>query len=141
MYDLLDILSEVESTKENPLYANMLCYFDSPVGVSSIVDKLANHIQNRWAEKGRKYKVTHTVTYPPFHFFVQFIGKMCSLHNDPSFIKDIPVQKNDALRNHPARINTNKGEVKEVVKMCLIHQYASHTLEKCREFPKPIEER
>ena len=144
MYDLLDILLEVESLKENPLYANMLGYFDSPVGVNPIIDKLPIHMQNKWTERGRKFKVTNSVTYPPFGNFVQFVSEMCSLHNDPSFIRETNTQKKhiDVLQNRPTRIHVNKGEVKETVHQCPLHKYANHTLDECREFKKePIEKR
>lgn len=39
-YDLLDILKEIESEKENERYARLLSYYDSSSGVSPIISKL-----------------------------------------------------------------------------------------------------
>lgn len=142
-----DVLSEIESVKENDLYANMYGYFDSPMGVNPIIAKLPVHIQNKWSDRGRKFKVSHSVTFPPFTFFVSFIKEMCSLYNDPSFRHDQSTQKGhreeaQQRSGRPLRINANKGEVNNTGRTCPLHKYAQHTLETCREFrKKPIEER
>lgn len=105
LFDLCDIVGEIESVKNNPLYSNMLGYFDSPVGVNVIVNKLPVHIQNKWADRGRKYKTTRSVSYPPFEYFVEFLREMSSFYNDPSFnfeaaqkiTKDIPRPSNNQI--------------------------------------------
>lgn len=149
LYELCDILSEIESIKENHVYANMLGYYDSPTGVNPVVTKLPIHIQNKWADRGRKYKVAHSVAFPPFSFFVHFVKEMCSLYNDPSFSHDLAPLKGhtyrEESRQRPAKqisIQTNKGDVTNTGHRCPLHQYAPHSLDTCREFrKKPIEER
>ena len=45
--DLTDILSEIESVKENPRYSVLLLYFDSSAGLTPIVNKLPYAIQQK----------------------------------------------------------------------------------------------
>ena len=54
LYDLLDNLPEIESVKENPQYATLLSYYDSPSGVNPII----NHCRingYQQSKKGPKY--------------------------------------------------------------------------------------
>lgn len=48
LYALLDILSEIESTMDDPKYASLLGYFNTSSGVRPIVGKLPYHIQGKW---------------------------------------------------------------------------------------------
>lgn len=48
LYDLLDILTEIESTKENEQYATLLSYYDSSSGVNPIIGKLPQGQQEKW---------------------------------------------------------------------------------------------
>jgi len=46
-YELLDILTQIESTKENPEYSSLLAYFDSSSGIIPIIEKLPYNIQEK----------------------------------------------------------------------------------------------
>lgn len=48
LYDLLDILTEIESAKENEQYATLLSYYDSSSGVNPIIGKLPQGQQEKW---------------------------------------------------------------------------------------------
>lgn len=38
LYDLSDLLSEIESVKDDPLYCSLLSYYDSSAGINTIVN-------------------------------------------------------------------------------------------------------
>lgn len=139
LYELTDILSEIESLKVDPQYSVLLSYYDSSVGVNPIVSKLPYHLQNKWANRAMKYKLSHRVCYPPFEYFVDFVKQMCSLHNDPSFVFDSP--SNKTVKN--VQITTKKTDIDTIKWKCLLHpESKSHSLETCREFRKmQIEDR
>ena len=88
LYELVDILCAIESTKGNPQYAALLGYFDSSSGVTPIVNKLPYAMQEKWTYRAAKYKKDHCVTYPPFEFFISFVREICETKNDPGLIFD-----------------------------------------------------
>ena len=97
LYDLADIVAEIESIKENEKYQTLFAYFDSSSGVSPIVCKLPYNLQEKWTTETVKYKKQFGVAYPPFTFFASFVREMSKVKNDPSFIYDqttvpLPVQ-------------------------------------------------
>jgi len=47
LYDLLDILTEIESVMLNPQYATLLSYYNSSSGVIPIVSKLPHFLQEK----------------------------------------------------------------------------------------------
>jgi hypothetical protein len=47
LYALSDLLSEIESLKEDPKYAGLLSYYDTSSGVNQIVTKLPYNIQSK----------------------------------------------------------------------------------------------
>ena len=47
LYDLLDILTEIESALVNPLYTTLLSYFNSSSGVAPIVSKRPYALQEK----------------------------------------------------------------------------------------------
>ena len=47
LYELSDILTQIESLKEDAKYATLLAYFDSSVGVSPVVVKLPYNLQEK----------------------------------------------------------------------------------------------
>lgn len=67
MCELLDLLSEIESLKENYIYATMFSHYDCSTGVKPIVSKLSHGMQERWTFKASNYKTTHGVAFPPFY--------------------------------------------------------------------------
>ena len=85
LYDLLDILTEIESVMLNPQYATLFSYYNSSSGVISIVSKLPHFLQEKWTTLASSYKKTHQVSFPPFSFFVRFIRDICEIRNDPAF--------------------------------------------------------
>ncbi|XP_071177333.1 uncharacterized protein [Mytilus edulis] len=88
LYELVDILSEIESIKEDSKYYSLLAYFDSSSGVLPILNKLPYNIQEKWTNKASQYKREKQVTFPPFTFFVKFIRELSQIRNDPSFAYD-----------------------------------------------------
>lgn len=46
MYDLHNLLCEIQSNKDNPVYEKLLSYFDTSVGINPIVTKLPPGIQS-----------------------------------------------------------------------------------------------
>ena len=75
VFDLLDILTKIESVKENPQYATLLSYYDSSSGVNPFICKLPQPLQNKWVSQAAKYK---SVPFPPFSFLVDFIRETSS---------------------------------------------------------------
>ena len=146
LYDLLDILCEVESIKANPQYATLLSYFDSSSGVTPVINKLPPGMQEKWVFRAAKYKKDKCVPYPPFTFFVSFIRELSETKNDPAFIfEPAPYHENRSRHNVFSRKQevdpTEHQTEHEFLKRCPLHR-AEHSLNKCRGFRfKPIEER
>lgn len=157
LYELSDILGEIESLKEDPKYATMLAYFDSSVGVSPIVNKLTYNIQEKWTTRANVFKKTHSVTFPSFWVFTEFISEQAKVKNDPSFMynnSQFHTEK-PALNRRPViatKITDIDKEIKEPVTAkytpeasefprCPIHK-TKHSLNDCRTFKsKSLEER
>ena len=59
LFQLSDILGEVEGLKEDPKYDMIMSYFDPSVGISSIVSKLSYNIQEEWTTRANNFKKTH----------------------------------------------------------------------------------
>lgn len=76
LYDLLDVLCEIESLKSDPQYSSLLAYFDFSSGVAPVVNKLPYGLQEKWTFRAAKYKQDKSVAYPPFNFFVTFICEL-----------------------------------------------------------------
>ncbi|XP_050419153.2 uncharacterized protein LOC126832434 [Patella vulgata] len=157
LFELSDIISEIESAKEDPMYASLLAYFDSSSGVIPIVNKLPRGIQEKWTGQAVKYKKTYQVPFPPFSFFAEFIRDVSKTKNDPSFAYDRtynqPNNQRDRLPSKvsaPAlrtNISTRKTEVKQQSEVtdnrskCPIH-HTNHSINECNAFRyKPISER
>lgn len=75
LYDLSDLLSEILCVKENDKYKISISYFDSSLGVKSVLNKLPVFIQNKWVDHASSYKDQHSVKYPPFQVFAEFVNK------------------------------------------------------------------
>ncbi|CAC5383481.1 unnamed protein product [Mytilus coruscus] len=132
LYELYDLLAEVESIKENDIYRTVLSFYDSSYGVNAIVGKLPNFIQTKWMDRVSRYKTQHSVMYPPFSTLVEFLHSMAVRMNDPS----LKIQQSDSGRDkkteHFANLNLK----------CLIHLNGKHCLADCKVFvEKPLEER
>jgi hypothetical protein len=48
LYELVDIMIEIESLMANPQYTVLLSYFNSSSGVLPIINKLPYNIQEKW---------------------------------------------------------------------------------------------
>lgn len=154
LYDLLDLLMEVESLKETPKHSSLLASYDSSVGINPIVVKLPYHLQNKWMGKAMKHKLEHNAVFPPFTFFVKFIREQAVMLNDPSFIFEAPSSKNQNLKEERVtknvrHISTHKTAIADPSdtitedKKCPLHPNSNtHALNVCKEFMRrPIEER
>jgi len=146
LYELYDILSEIEAIKENPKYFALLAYYDSSSGVLPIVHKLPYGIQEKWTSRAARYKEDYDVVFPPFSFFVHFVKEMSKTRNDPSFTQPPGPQ---ITSNTPVKTHTNfrhsvnakktlvasrKEENKpESGKHCVLHK-TNHSLNECRAF-------
>ena len=146
LYDLLDILCEVESVKSNPDYGTLLAYYDSSSGVTPIVNKLPHGLQEKWAFRAAKYKKDRGIPYPPFPFFVSFIREISEIKNDPALTFEASShQAGKAQHNVYSRkqdiLTFNTQADTDIMKRCPLHR-AEHSLNQCRGFRlKTIDER
>ncbi|XP_065944078.1 uncharacterized protein [Magallana gigas] len=152
LYDLLDILTEIESAKENEQYATLLSYYDSSSGVNPIISKLPQGLQEKWVSQASKYKRYYCVPFPPFSFLVKFIRELSIVKNDPAFQTDgsltLTTEKrtNEQKRTFPVHsrkteLATDDATQQERQPRCPIHK-ANHSLNHCRSFrAKSLQER
>ncbi|XP_052762425.1 uncharacterized protein LOC128205058 [Mya arenaria] len=150
LYELSDVLSEIEALKTNPKYSPALSYFDTSVGVAPIVNRLPRNIQEKWISTASHFKTVHDLMYPPFSEFVVFVRKQARIRNDPSFassandsnhavfVRDTKSASQNGYRK--PRISTSKTEIQPpcydtASKIeCSLHKTTSHSLENCRTF-------
>lgn len=149
LYELCDILSEVEAGKEDEKYAELLSYFDSSAGILPVLNKLPYSIQEKWTNHAVNYKKKQNVTFPPFSVFVKFMRENSIVQNDLSFQYDglqPSTEKSPFARTKNFQVMTKKTislqQVQEKPdKECPLHN-TEHSLNDCRAFrAKPIEER
>ena len=69
LYDLADLLSEIEAFKLDPKYSSILGYYDASSGVIPIVNKLPFNLLEMWVTHASNYKKRHSVAFPPFSVF------------------------------------------------------------------------
>lgn len=147
LFELSDLLMEIDSIKRDERFSLLFAYYDSSTGINPIVRKLPYSIQEKWTNEANRYKEANKVTFPPFSLFVSFIQRTARIRNDPGFVFD----NNNSTRQDSdtrtfrrpvspkAHISTRKTEVKSEV--CPIHG-TNHTLNMCRQFrSKPLTER
>ncbi|CAC5421662.1 unnamed protein product [Mytilus coruscus] len=95
LYDLLDILTEIESSMLNPKYTTLLSYYNSSSGINPIVAKLPYFLQEKWTTHASSYKKSHKIAFPPFSLFSSV---RCPLHkaghtlNDCRGFRKYPIQ-------------------------------------------------
>ena len=157
LYDLLDILTEIESIKENPRYAILLSYFDSSSGVTPIINKLPYGLQEKWISQAAKYKKQFDVPFPPFGFLINFIRELSTMKNDPALQYEcsepssVPkkgqreskgTKGSLSVHSRKTELAGEKEENKEnIIPRCPVHN-ADHTLNECRVFrAKSLDER
>ena len=135
LYDLSDILDEIEAIKEDSRYSCLLSYFDSSSGVTPIVKKLPTFIQGKWTNDAVAYMSTNEVPFPPFKVFARFIREQAKIRNNPSFA----YVKADIPRKKPEKVSTHKTDCMQLsdvsVRKCPLHG-TYHSLNKCRTFKK-----
>ncbi|XP_069108188.1 uncharacterized protein [Argopecten irradians] len=146
LYDLLDILTEIQVSKQNPKYATSFAHYDSALGIGQIVPKLPTRLQMKWTDRAAGYKRTHGAMFPPFSFFITFVSEMATVMNDPGLTVDIGEQHNNTTsrRQDPKQksdIRVRKTEVQTDKttngKSCPIHpQSNSHSIDQCKDFKK-----
>lgn len=143
LYKLYDLCSEIESTKSDPRYSQLLSYFDSSTGVRPIVEKLPLHIQNKWVTRASNYKRINSVIFPPFCEFCTFLKEMSIMLNDPGLCMSYTniTNKSDKKQSYSdtktkLRVNVNKmSTVMFVADSCPFHgNTRSHNLNQCRTF-------
>ncbi|XP_071142064.1 uncharacterized protein [Mytilus edulis] len=153
LYELSDILSEIEYHKENPKLGCLLAYFDSPTGINPVIEKLPYGLQEKWITRASRYKSNHGVAFPPFTELSAFISEISRIKNDPGLIfgsKVTPNTKGAAPRftSYPkTKVGTHKTAVEQQSGdaskqgLCILHN-TRHSLNECRAFrAKSIEER
>ncbi|XP_062813660.1 uncharacterized protein LOC134292487 [Anolis carolinensis] len=159
LWDLSDLLAELESAKENPELPGLQC-LDQHLSQRQILDKLPFALQEDWGKQVFNYKEAHSQAYPQFSHLVQFITRAARERNDPqtglpTLYQGIHTGKAPEVDKKPPReanrpvsvkavetqhkTDKTRSEVKEV--LCPIHQ-KPHSLANCREFgKKPYKER
>ncbi|XP_033753059.1 uncharacterized protein LOC117336558 [Pecten maximus] len=155
LYDLCDIVTEVEAVKNNVKYRNLLAYFDSSSGVIPIVNKLPHSIQEKWTNEAVKFKRRSGVSYPPFSVFADFMRNIARVKNDPSFLYENNTtntsfktkKEGDLHKRSDTFVSSRKTGLDPVVpqkvdtQLCPVHK-TNHTLNKCRAFrQKAVSER
>ena len=148
LYDLYDILSEIQCVKANPHYSTVLALYDSSSGVNQVVSRLPYNLQEKWSTLANNYKKQHNMLFPPFSFFVNFIYDMAKWRTDPSFHYTInaPNVKTSTHNQPQMRVSAKKTELSSSASLsdkptCPIHG-TNHDLNQCRAFrQKPLEER
>lgn len=69
LFDLADIVAEIESIMRYPSYVTVFAYYNSSSGANPLVAKLPTNLQERWTTEATKYKSANNVPYPPFSVF------------------------------------------------------------------------
>ncbi|XP_055998870.1 uncharacterized protein LOC130047575 [Ostrea edulis] len=149
LYELCDVLSEVEALKEDKKYALLLAYFDSSAGILPVLNKLPHSIQEKWTNHAVNYIKRNDVSFPPFSVFVEFMRDISRVKNDPSFqyggiqsSTEKPFVSKTKNFHVTAKKTISQQEVhEEPDKECPLHR-TKQPLNDCRVFRnKSLEER
>ncbi|VDI81184.1 Hypothetical predicted protein [Mytilus galloprovincialis] len=144
LYELSDVLAEIQAVKEKPEYSALLSFYDTAVGVNPTISKLPAGLQSKWRDRAASYKRKHCVIFPPFTFFCDFVLEMAEVMNDPSFDFEFSGTSHEP-RNRPNNRNVSVAKTEIVnntnTPKCIIHK-ANHSLDDCRVFrQKTLDER
>ena len=143
LYELSDLLAEIEGLKEDPAYATPLAYFDSSAGVNPIVAKLPTGLQEKWTSHAVRHNELNGTHFPPFSELCRFMRQQSKIRNNPCYrydtcTTDVAVKK-PTVREHTT-VAVKKTEVKEQestdkkeAPRCPVHG-TRHTLAACRGF-------
>ena len=74
LYDLADILAEIDSVMEDPSCQQLFAYFNTSSGIKPVVAKLPPTLQIKWLTQAMHYKSVHRVAFPPF---LEFCHGLC----------------------------------------------------------------
>jgi hypothetical protein len=85
LYEISDVLNEINSVMSIPKYAAVFAYFNTSVGINPVIQKLPVGSQNKWRDRATSYKKQSNTVFPAFSFFCTFIQEMASTFNDPGF--------------------------------------------------------
>ena len=142
LYELSDIVNEIECAKLDKRYAALLGQYDTSTGVNFILAKLPYNMQQKWVDRAAKYKHRYDVPFPPFSELCEFMREISSRYNDPSFVVFAPVDKPKANRQGVATVFKTKIQPERGPEnICKIHG-KGHPLRECRTFQhKPLKER
>lgn len=151
LYDLSDIIDEINAAKEDSRYSCLLAYFDSSTGVIPIVRKLPFSLQEKWTNVAVKYMKDHCVSFPPFTVFADFIREQSRTKNNPSFTyfmesKIDSQQHGKRVRERNLHVSSKKTDISRAEedkeeRKCPLHN-TFHSLNKCKGFAmKSLEER
>lgn len=147
LYELHDLLCEIQAVKSIPEYSVMFSYLDSSLGLKPTIQQLPRFLQDKWINRVVNYKKEHSTAFPPFGEFVSFIGEMSIIRNDPGLMFDTSKQPRfDRKDTKVKTVFTHKtdisSETTNVGHICLIHKGSKHTINKCKAFrTKSIEDR
>ncbi|KAK7093723.1 uncharacterized protein [Littorina saxatilis] len=142
LYELCDILDEIQCAKENPKLSLLFALYDSSAGVNSIVCKLPHAIRQKWITQASNYKQQHGVPFPPFTFLVEFLRNVSKVYNDPAFRfaaepdkrgHDQREQTRHNVFNRKSTIDDNGDSADESSVKCPIHK-TQHSLTECKAF-------
>ena len=149
LYDLADLLSEIEALKQDPKYSSILGYYDASSGVIPIVNKLPYSLREKWVTHASNYKRKHSVVFPPFSVFCSFVRDMSKIRNDPSlrydtsnreFTSRSDIRKKEHVISRKTEVMNQTANSHQQNK-CPLHK-TNHSLNNCRAFrQKSFEER
>ncbi|XP_050419539.1 uncharacterized protein LOC126832715 [Patella vulgata] len=151
LYELSDLVSEIESIKDNERMKSLFGHYDSSTGVTPIINKLPYYLQEKWTSTAVSYLKNHmSVVYPPFSHFAEFLREQSRIRNNPSFSYEVPQFKKEPKYVEKSNFLVKKTDTEEVQKppsslnntsKCPLHQ-TDHSLNRCRAFRrKPMQER
>lgn len=63
LYEVSNLLEEIDATKQDMKYSAVLAQFDSCTGVNPIVQKLLYHLQQKWTHRASKFMSENSVVF------------------------------------------------------------------------------
>ncbi|XP_052770823.1 uncharacterized protein LOC128210513 [Mya arenaria] len=163
LYDLSDLLLEIQSIKCQARYSTQFSMFDSSAGANLIVTKLPYNMQQKWIVHASRYKKDKSVMFPHFAVLVNFVSDMSKTYNDPAFqltslgsydqpkysqrpskvnsprMSNFKMNRGQVLVNRKTALNDNNSDVSQKTfestanVRCPIH-HAGHSLLDCNAF-------
>jgi hypothetical protein len=113
LFELVDILAEIGSIKEDPTYSSLLSYYDTSSGILPIIQKLPYGLQEKWTTRAVRYKKVHETVFPPFSEFIDFIQEISYIKNDAGFIYETNNNVEKQSSSTCTKVNVKKTETEE----------------------------